>query len=179
VFNEKEKGKMTRFFENYLENKLARLALAFACGLLACAVVWGAAVVAQRQSEEKQQSAGGVWSDRKTGLMWTKQDNGASVNWREAVDYCKALTLEGYAGWRLPDRQEIDSLWDAKSHRLKTGIALTVLDPYLWSANVDGPDYGPGTTYAQVFFPYGMAGIGNMPLERRDTGRALCVRTMR
>jgi hypothetical protein len=168
---------MTRFFENYLENKFARLAVPFAGVVLVCAGVWGAVAVKERQSDDKQLSAAGMWSDRSTGLMWTKQDNEAFVNWREAAHYCRALSLGGYGGWRLPEREEIRSLWNG--HQLKPGITLTVLDAYLWTANVDGPDYGPGTSHAVVFFPYDTVvnvNVGNMPLERRDSGRALCVR---
>jgi len=52
------------------------------------------------------------WTDPVTGLKWTRADNGADIGWNEAVDYCKTLNLGGKSDWRLPEIDELKSLFD-------------------------------------------------------------------
>jgi hypothetical protein len=125
--------------------------------LLLCLVLAGL-YMAARHHQQIQEAAQGVWTDRATGLMWTIKDNGTVVNWNEAVNYCRSLNTGGYTGSRLPDRVEMDTLFertvlDRSGHRLKGGIKLSGENPFLWTATVDGPGYGPGTSYAMVLFP--------------------------
>jgi hypothetical protein len=54
----------------------------------------------------------GTISDRATGLMWQKTDDGKGRNWQEALDYCEHLELAGYDDWRLPDQKELHSIVD-------------------------------------------------------------------
>lgn len=51
-----------------------------------------------------------TWTDPATGLMWTRTDNGDPINWYQAVDYCKTLTLGGYSDWRLPEIDELAAI---------------------------------------------------------------------
>ncbi len=55
----------------------------------------------------------GVWADAATGLMWTKKDNGSSVAWKQATDYCRNLQLAGYSDWRLPEIDELGDIYDS------------------------------------------------------------------
>jgi hypothetical protein len=148
--------------------------------LLLCVTVWLGKYALEHhrldQQREQLESKAGVWTDPATGLMWSKQDNGAAVSWHEAVDYCKNLNLGGYMSWRMPNRDQVFSVWQ-KDH-LKGGIALSETAPYLWTSTVDAGDYSPGTDHAVVFFPYNKTGgWGNMPLKvRNDDARVLCVR---
>ncbi len=52
--------------------------------------------------------------DRENGLMWQDDSKAASVkvSWREALKRCETLNLGGYGDWRLPTRDELDSLAD-------------------------------------------------------------------
>ena len=54
----------------------------------------------------------GTISDLSTGLMWMTDDNGAAVNWEDALTYSENLELAGYDDWRLPNVKELQSIVD-------------------------------------------------------------------
>jgi hypothetical protein len=56
------------------------------------------------------------WKDQATGLQWTRQDNGSDITWDGAVDYCKNLRLGEYSGWRLPEIDELKTLFDPSAN---------------------------------------------------------------
>lgn len=47
-----------------------------------------------------------------TGLMWQKDDrhNDVKRDWKAANTYCHQLELAGYSDWRMPTRNELQSL---------------------------------------------------------------------
>jgi tetratricopeptide (TPR) repeat protein len=52
------------------------------------------------------------WPDPTTGLMWAGQQTQKAMTWQEATNYCAALQLGGYSGWRLPTVIEMSSITD-------------------------------------------------------------------
>lgn len=59
----------------------------------------------------------GTVTDSKTGLMW-QQGELEIMNWENALTYCENLRLAGYDDWRLPNRNELQSLVDySKEYR--------------------------------------------------------------
>lgn len=61
----------------------------------------------------------GTITDTRTGLMWQEgyayAETGNYINWYDANDYIAQLNLRklgGHADWRLPDRLEIQSLYE-------------------------------------------------------------------
>ncbi len=54
----------------------------------------------------------GTVTDILTNLMWLKQPKQIAMNWDSAVDYCRSLNFEGYAGWRLPTITELRDIRD-------------------------------------------------------------------
>jgi hypothetical protein len=54
----------------------------------------------------------GTVTDTSTGLMWQQGTAPSTYLWMEALAYCKNLTLAGYTDWRLPNRNELQSLVD-------------------------------------------------------------------
>lgn len=59
--------------------------------------------------------------DKETGLVWAKDANLAmtsgysstgTMNWYQAVDYCRNLDIASRKGWRLPSIEELSSLMD-------------------------------------------------------------------
>jgi hypothetical protein len=54
----------------------------------------------------------GTVTDRATGLMWTKADNGRPLSWEEALDYAEKLDLAGHQDWRVPNARELQYLLD-------------------------------------------------------------------
>jgi Protein of unknown function (DUF1566) len=61
--------------------------------------------------------------------MWARQDNGSSVNWNQANNYCSNLRLGGYTNWRLGTVDELagiyDQTQDVKGWHIKGGIQLS------------------------------------------------------
>ncbi len=54
----------------------------------------------------------GIVNDKSTGLMWQQAtgNNGQRMIWKEALSYCRNLTLAGYKDWRLPNIKELASI---------------------------------------------------------------------
>lgn len=51
-------------------------------------------------------------TDHATGLMWSQNDNGEYLFWKEALAYAEAATIAGYDDWRLPSIKELQSIAD-------------------------------------------------------------------
>lgn len=56
------------------------------------------------------------WTDESTGLMWTRSDNAADLDFGGAVAYCKSLNRAGFADWRLPEMEELKGIYDPSSN---------------------------------------------------------------
>ena len=52
----------------------------------------------------------GTITDTSTGLMWQNATASGTYSWREALAYCENLTWAGHSDWRLPNRNELQSL---------------------------------------------------------------------
>ena len=66
----------------------------------------------------------GTITDRATGLMWAKNDNGTAVSWQEAlawVQNCNAAAYLGHRDWRLPSVKELQSIVDYSRSPSTTG----------------------------------------------------------
>ena len=50
--------------------------------------------------------------DPDTKLCWQHASMGLELTWKEAVDYCANLSLDGVQDWRLPTREELLDLLD-------------------------------------------------------------------
>jgi hypothetical protein len=48
--------------------------------------------------------------DHTTGLSWQRLPDGVQRTWSEAIDYTDALELAGFNDWRLPEKQELQSI---------------------------------------------------------------------
>jgi hypothetical protein len=62
-------------------------------------------------------------TDTKTGLQWVKDhavlgDDFAQqrMTWKKAIEACKKLDLGGHKDWRLPAREELESILDLTRH---------------------------------------------------------------
>lgn len=83
----------------------------------------------------------GTITDLATGLMW-QQGESDPMTWEEALAYCESLQLAGYDDWRLPNRNELQSLVDYETYDPAIDIVFfpdAISVPY-WSS----------TTYAYV-----------------------------
>ncbi len=55
-------------------------------------------------------NSNGTVSDNNTWLMWQQQDDGGFRTWDGANSYCENLNLGGYTDWRLPAKEELESI---------------------------------------------------------------------
>jgi hypothetical protein len=109
------------------------------------------------RKKEAADFAAGVWTDVYTGLVWARIKAGqtwvngqvvgnmVSHSWSDAVRFCENLTLAGRVDWRLPRKEELESLRDRaqflaflrrerQQHQGVSGL-VTVYDPLsFWTA---------------------------------------------
>jgi len=55
--------------------------------------------------------------DTRTKLMWAAKDNGYGINWYDAKKYCENYRGGGYTDWRMPKKDELAGLYDARKSR--------------------------------------------------------------
>lgn len=53
----------------------------------------------------------GYWKHDRTNLLWAAADNGFGVTVSQARAYCGHLVISGLRGWRLPEIDELQSLY--------------------------------------------------------------------
>lgn len=98
-------------------------------------------------------NADGTVIDTETGLMWQKCNIGQTYNggtggcdgsavgydWQNALDQSESLTLAGYDDWRLPNRNELQSLVDYSQYDSSIDPLLKpyTLSFYYWSSTTD------------------------------------------
>ena len=116
------------------------LAYTLAVSFLFCAAI---AAPAEITGEGRWKDVGnGVLADARTGLQWTKNDNGGELDWNDANSYCNGKRN----GWRLPSVEELTALYDeaaggtrvvlrrcARSHR-----NFNLTGSWFWSATQVG-----------------------------------------
>ncbi|MCP4571770.1 MAG: DUF1566 domain-containing protein, partial [bacterium] len=96
----------------------------------------------------------GTITDRATGLVWQQADNGAGINWVEALATCEDLVLAGEDDWRLPNAKELQSIVDYTRSPDTTGSAA--IHPVFSTSRIineagqaDYPFYWTSTTHVR------------------------------
>jgi hypothetical protein len=81
----------------------------------------------------------GTITDTNSGLMW-EQSGLTAASWTGALSYCDSLNLGGHNDWRLPDRNELQSLVDATQGYLviDTTFFPDTQDSRYWSSTTVG-----------------------------------------
>jgi hypothetical protein len=101
----------------------------------------------------------GTITDTTTGLMWQAATAQGEYTWQEALDYVDNLNSGGYLGytdWRLPTRNELQSLVDYSRHGLPTTFPNTVASSYWSSTAVAGyTDYAWYVFFGNGYVYYG------------------------
>lgn len=84
-------------------------------------------------------NADGTVTDQETGLMWQKVAAPAAYTWQQALAYAEGLTLAGHLDWRLPDRNELQSLVDYSQQypAIAPLLAPHTLPSDYWSSTTD------------------------------------------
>jgi len=109
----------------------------------------------------------GTISDRASGLMWTKEDSAAGMNWPEALAWVEAQNAAnhlGHSDWRLPNAKELQNIVDyGRSPDTTASAALSPLFTCTGITNeagkADFPYYWTSTTHeSQAGGPAGVTG---------------------
>jgi len=103
----------------------------------------------------------GTITDTSTGLMWQKATAPGTYTWEQALTYCENLTLPagGYSDWRLPNRNELQSIVDysQSAPTINTTFFPDTVMSYYWSSTTHAYD----TTRAwSVYLSDGYVGFG-------------------
>jgi len=102
----------------------------------------------------------GTITDNRTGLMWVKDGNSAGCNngsyliWADALTFCENLSYVGYTDWRLPNRNELQSIVDygKKNPSINTTYFPNTKSNFYWTSTT----YAGNTSYTWVvIFSYG------------------------
>src|SRR3990172_11418815 len=97
----------------------------------------------------------GTITDNATGLIWMKNDNGATFSWENALSYAEGLEYAGYTDWRLPNAKELQSIVDyARSPATTSSAAIDPLFNCTQITNeagqTDCPYYWSGTAFSSL-----------------------------
>ena len=78
-----------------------------------------------------------VVRDGRTGLEWTRHDDGVGLDWYKAGAYCQALMIDDAGRWRLPGIEKLRGL-DGGTTRISCGDARRVN----WRRGEQAPSLG-------------------------------------
>ena len=112
----------------------------------------------------------GTVTDTATGLMWQQAEDG-DMTWEEALAYCENLELAGHDDWRLPNRNELQSIVDYEA--LDPSIDTTLFPGTMSSA------YWSSTTYASNTGLAWCVGFGGGVVRDWDKSSSFYVRAVR
>ena len=114
-------------------------------------------------------------------LLWTIEPNGQNVNWEAANRYCQGVKLGGYADWRLPTIDELQSVYDPKAttvYHIKGPLQLKSC--CLWSSTVLVEDGDKRRLFEPSRYAWGLyfdsGGIRYYSAMNFTDGQVLCVR---
>ena len=113
----------------------------------------------------------GYWHDRRTNLIWAAADSGSGVTVSQARSFCRNLTAGGFHDWRLPEIDELQTLFggpaDERGFRL---VAPLKLSGWSWSAT---PGHEPAEHWT---LDLGDGARASVAAGDAGLNRALCVR---
>jgi Protein of unknown function (DUF1566)/Bacterial TSP3 repeat len=118
----------------------------------------------------------GTVDDQVTGLLWQQESPDALYNVVEADAYCNGLVLGGHTDWRLPDNQELMTLfhYDSSSVKIESDIFPGTSRAIYWSSatqETEGSDGQPWLRNWGAYYKYGFMFLADDEL----LGRVRCV----
>ena len=77
----------------------------------------------------------GTVTDTLTGFMWQQASQG-TMTWESAISSCESLSLANYNDWRLPNRNELQSLVDYSKYNpaIDTAFFPNTMSSYYWTS---------------------------------------------
>jgi len=111
-------------------------------------------------SDHYADNGNGTVTDTDTGLIWQKETAPGTYTWQQALSYCESLALAGHNDWRLPNRNELQSLVDYSKYDPSIDTVYfpnTLSFPY-WSSTTYVDDPYPSSAAWFVRFLSGYVG---------------------
>lgn len=105
------------------------------CLVVLCLILLSGCAYMGSENERFLTNSDGTVFDVESGLMWAAADNGQSLTWPEAREYCNSYTGGGYNDWRLPRKAELTALFEAGIRQNKG--AITIREEWVWAADTD------------------------------------------
>lgn len=99
-----------------------------------------------------QDNGDGTVTDWATGLMWSQDDDGAGMQWVDALAYAENAELAGYNDWRLPSIKELQSIVDYSQSPTATDEAN--LGPAIDTDYFNITELPQGTTNTETDYGY-------------------------
>ena len=85
----------------------------------------------------------GTITDKATGLIWQKNSPDKKMKWKQALEYCEHLSLNGHSDWRLPNVEELRSIADySKFDPTIDTKYFSAISYRFWSSTTYAPDTG-------------------------------------
>jgi DNA-binding winged helix-turn-helix (wHTH) protein len=125
-----------------------------------------------------------TWTDPQTHLTWARRDNGADVTLAQAATYCRQLSLGQAGHWRLPQIDELQTLYDPGTSAAGTwGPARPVYWHVKGNLHLSGGEVAGNLTWRTDLTPAGEEQSFDFSFGRRNYDapdffgdhRALCV----
>ena len=113
----------------------------------------------------------GTVTDTNTGLMWQQDTAPGTYTWEQALSYCESSTLAEYDDWRLPNRNELQSIVDYSSYdpSIDTAYFPNTESNLYWSSTTDAHTLNDAWN---VYFSY-------VDLRHSSKSGSSCVRAVR
>jgi hypothetical protein len=118
-----------------------------------------------------------VVRDARTGLEWTRRDDGGGgLEWHAADAYCRSLPVDAGRSWRLPAIEELRGLYGGPAstpcgdETCAIDPAFTLKSPYVWTASAP---FGPN---ARTYLDFRFGTELTPSLSPRLLRSVLCVR---
>lgn len=87
------------------------------------------------QKKRFSTNSNGTVLDTATGLMWSGRDNGASINYPGAIEYCGEYRGGGFDDWRMPSQEELSQLFKAGIDNKGKG-QIVITDNWVWAMEI-------------------------------------------
>jgi hypothetical protein len=111
-----------------------------------------------------------IVTDSTTGLQWQDDAVGNTMPWEEAIAYCKALELDTYSDWRLPNVNELKTIVDRSKYNPAIVSGFTNFgSSYYWSSTSS-----KDSTYIAWIVHFYFGGVYNS--NKNDSYYVRCVR---
>ena len=91
-----------------------------------------------------------TWEDPDTGYEWQNPAPDETYEWQEAIDYCYNLTWAGHSDWKLPSKEELESILTESKHYgcyWKTGLCGKCSWFWSSSSSAGDTDYAWGVSF--------------------------------